>query len=383
MKKSHKSALSLLLSILMVLLCVMPAQAAQTQPTLKHMSPVTTVFVGQKLQVSGVQPGDTTDYVTTIEEAAQILREGLEDRQSEVAVPVLTTRSDDQLMRDILDAALVHTGVPTQGDYLHWQLGTVYMGLSGYSYGSDRYLILTYTPTYYTSADQEEQLDHAVDALLDQLNVYNASDYNKVRAIYDYICNNVVYDHAGLAAGNSNLIYTAYAALINGTAVCQGYANLFYRLALELGVDARLIAGTGNGGPHGWNIVELDGKYYNLDATWDAEYAAQDRDYAFFLRCPANFGDHYRYAEYDDATFHSAYPMGAEDYTPVTGPIPGDIDSSGKVNSDDVIRLLLHVSMPSLFPISVDADFTGDGFVTSDDVIRLLLHVSMPSIFPL
>lgn len=63
--------------------------------------------------------------------------------------------------------------------------------------------------------------------------------------------------------------------------------------------------------------------------------------------------------------------------------ILGDINGDTKVNSDDVIRLLLYVSMPSLFPIEAEADFTGEGDVTSDDVIRLLLHVSMPGMFPL
>lgn len=63
--------------------------------------------------------------------------------------------------------------------------------------------------------------------------------------------------------------------------------------------------------------------------------------------------------------------------------IPGDIDGNGEVNRDDVIALLLHVSMPAAFPISVPADFNGDGLITRDDVIQLLLHVSMPDAFPL
>ena len=62
---------------------------------------------------------------------------------------------------------------------------------------------------------------------------------------------------------------------------------------------------------------------------------------------------------------------------------PGDIDENEEVNTDDVIQLLLHVSMPDMFAINVDADFTGDGQVTTDDVIQLLLHVSMPDVFPL
>ena len=63
--------------------------------------------------------------------------------------------------------------------------------------------------------------------------------------------------------------------------------------------------------------------------------------------------------------------------------ILGDIDGSDTVTTDDVVQLLLHVSMPDIFPIDAIADFNGDGFVTTDDVVQLLLHVSMPDIFPL
>ncbi len=63
--------------------------------------------------------------------------------------------------------------------------------------------------------------------------------------------------------------------------------------------------------------------------------------------------------------------------------IPGDIDGNGTVNRDDVIALLLHVSMPAAFPLNIPADYNGDGVITRDDVIQLLLHVSMPDAFPL
>ena len=63
--------------------------------------------------------------------------------------------------------------------------------------------------------------------------------------------------------------------------------------------------------------------------------------------------------------------------------ILGDISGNRIVNRDDVIQLLLHVSMPEEFSITVPADFTGDGKVNREDVIQLLLHVSMPGAFPL
>ena len=382
MKRSTRSIGALLVSLLLVAQFTMPVRAAQIQPQFETLAPASAVIVNRQLQVSGPMPGDEQDYVTAEEEAAQLLREGLQARKQEIAIPFYTQNNDDQLMYDILMMALAHTGDPTQGDYLQWHLGKVWMLQDGYSTGTEYYLTLTFTPEYYTTAAQEAELDAAVDALLDQLDVYDAGDYEKVCAIYDYLCQNVTYDYAGLAAG-SDLVYTAYAALINGTAVCQGYANLFYRLALELNVDARLIPGTGAGGNHGWNIVELDGKYYNLDATWDANNAQTGREYRYFLRSQENFPDHSRKAEYNTAAFHADYPMGEENYTPAPEAVPGDIDGDRTVTRADVIRLLLYVTLPSRYPINVKADFTGDDSVTRADVIRLLLYVTLPGRYPL
>ncbi len=63
--------------------------------------------------------------------------------------------------------------------------------------------------------------------------------------------------------------------------------------------------------------------------------------------------------------------------------IHGDINNDQKVDSDDVVQLLLHISLPNIFPVDINVDFTGDGVVTSDDVVRLLLHISLPNMFPL
>ena len=63
----------------------------------------------------------------------------------------------------------------------------------------------------------------------------------------------------------------------------------------------------------------------------------------------------------------------------------GDIDTNASVNTDDVVALLLYITMPDVFslPAGVDADFTQDGEVDAEDVVLLLLHVSMPDNFPL
>lgn len=219
-------------------------------------------------------------------------------------------------MSSLVDLAVVETGVCTEGDYLAFQLGIVdiqgsYYELDGYSYCE-----LTYDLNYYTTAAQEAELTAKLQRVLDGFAFTAATpDYEKVQTIYDYICNSVTYDYDTLEDTSYVLKYTAYAALINGTAVCQGYAVLLYRMLMECGISCRVISGIGNGGPHAWNIIELDDRYYNADATWDTSCAQVGIDYQYYLRCENNFDDHARDAEYMTADFHAKYPMSSEDFT--------------------------------------------------------------------
>ena len=104
----------------------------------------------------------------------------------------------------------------------------------------------------------------------------------------------------------------------DGTAVCQGYSLLFYRLALELGVDARFIGGyTDDGEPHAWNIVKLGDEYYNLDSTWDAGY--DESEYKYYLRGSDFFDEeHLRDPEYVTDQFYNEYPVPEYDFDPST-----------------------------------------------------------------
>lgn len=210
-----------------------------------------------------------------------------------------------------IEQAMAHTGVPTQGDYLRANFRGAAYGYSGSSGAATVQLQLSFQFEYNDNADQEEQMDAAVSALLAQLSP-SGTDYQKIRTVYDYITANITYDYTNLNDDTYLLKYSPYAALVNKTAVCQGYAGLLYRLALEMGVSCRMITGTANGGGHAWNIIGLDGSYYNVDATWDAGLT----DDTWFLLTDSNFSDHTRDSNYASASFYSAYPMGTENYTP-------------------------------------------------------------------
>ena len=223
------------------------------------------------------------------------------------------------IMERIYQLAIAHTGVGNEGDYLRWHLKSCEEGFN-YSYtqeGNQTRVVYTFKffLTYYTTKAQEDAVTDKVQQVLSQLNLAGKTDYEKVKAIYDYLCDNVVYDNANLNNQSYDLKFTAYAALINGTSVCQGYSNLLYRLALEAGVDCRFIFGQSQGGNHSWNIVKLDGVYYNLDATWDAV----TKDYSFFLKTDGNMTDHTKDPEYIEPAFLAAYPLASSDYA-----IPGN-----------------------------------------------------------
>ena len=199
----------------------------------------------------------------------------------------------------------VHTKNPIEGDYLKFQYRqykvTRYLVASG-----SRYCYLIFMDVVYmTDSAQEAAVSTAVSDLLGSLGINSMDSYSKIKTIYNWICQNVSYDYAHV--GNTEYLkqFSAYGALVERTAVCQGYAVLLYRLLLESGVDVRVIPGTGNGALHAWNIAELNGVYYNLDSTWDA---GKDL-YGYFLCSENDFLGHVRLDDYRTDEFMTLYPM--------------------------------------------------------------------------
>ena len=274
------------------------------------------------LYASNTGDGEHYDAKT----AGELIRDDLVDRDTTISVnayceSTFETYEDDaeKLVFDVFEHAMMHTGNPDEGDYLLWHYEGFEVELSDATFdGEILRMTITYTMTYLSTAAQEAEMDTAVVNLLNSLNVSQADDYTKLKAVYDFICSEIEYDYE-----NTYLLkHTAYAALINRKAVCQGYATLLYRLALSLGIDCRLIAGRSNGDNHGWNIAELDGLYYNLDSTWDAGRT----DYQYFLVAPDNFKDHTRFEDYTTESFQKDYPMADSDYV-YDGPESNLVDS--------------------------------------------------------
>lgn len=133
---------------------------------------------------------------------------------------------------------------------------------------------VTITFNYTNSGDiatQKKELDKAIQTIIEKNIKSGMTDYEKVKALHDYMVLNTAYDYENL---NRNTVpddsYNAYGALVKHTAVCQGYAESLDILFAEVGLKSQVITGRmTNGMDHAWNLVQLDGQYYHLDATHD------------------------------------------------------------------------------------------------------------------
>ncbi|MCD8020466.1 MAG: hypothetical protein LUF92_13065 [Clostridiales bacterium] len=95
------------------------------------------------------------------------------------------------------------------------------------------------------------------------------SDYEKEKAIHDYLVENVSYGYPEGVETEDSSAYNVYGALVEGKAVCNGYAQAMKLLCDLSGVECDMISGQAEGESHAWNLVCLDGKWYHVDVTWD------------------------------------------------------------------------------------------------------------------
>lgn len=97
-----------------------------------------------------------------------------------------------------------------------------------------------------------------------------STDLQKEKALHDRLIKLCSYDTAAAhSPGAYQDSYSAYGALVNGKAVCQGYAQAMKLLLSSAGLKCLYITGQANGGSHSWNIVQICRKWFYLDATFD------------------------------------------------------------------------------------------------------------------
>ena len=240
------------------------------------------------------------------------LRKGMLARQACIRINYRGTLQEDMEKKalDMLEMVFEtnEPDIPDDADYLEY----TYQGVSAELISFFGIYQVTYHFDYLETQEETEYTGRQVEAILSELDIKDTDDYTKVKKIHDYIVKELDYDE-GLSRA------TPYEALTTGKATCQGYATLFYRMAEEAGVPCRIIGGTADGQPHAWNIVKLDGLWYNIDCTWDDPVGKGVDKYKirheFFLKSDnRSFLMHIRDGKYQTSEFQKKYPMAKKDY---------------------------------------------------------------------
>ena len=272
---------------------------------------------------------DAEAACTSYSEAAEMIRTAMADREVTFDVPIDFdfyydgSVSGKKLISEAVKYPGTGSGKGNLGDYLACSFKKWGARISQ---DDDFNFVFTFTLTYYTNSSQEAWLKQNVSTALNGLGLNGKNEFQKISAIYDYIASKVVYDDA---EGRSSsvihpLSYSAYGALHDGKAVCQGYSTLFYMMCNEAGIGCRIVTGQANGSngteDHAWNVVCMGGKWYNVDVTWDTVYKRAGRSYKYYLKNNADFEEHYRDDEFTSSSFNAACPMASASYATASAP---------------------------------------------------------------
>lgn len=119
-----------------------------------------------------------------------------------------------------------------------------------------------YTCTAQVREQRQAEIDAAAEACISGTDA-GASEYERIKYVFEYIVNTVDYDEN--APDNQNI----YSALVGKSSVCAGYSRAAQYLLGKLGIEAVYVVGSVEGqGAHAWNIVCCDGRYYQMDVTF-------------------------------------------------------------------------------------------------------------------
>lgn len=204
----------------------------------------------------------------TVSLTATILQK-LKARSASFAVEVPGSASASlQTVDQAFDAAM------KQDDYTNYTI-------KSYSYSSKsdgKTATVAVKVVYWENAAQTAYVNARSKQILASILKPGMNDHQKVKAIHDWVLLHVAYD-------STLRKHSAYDALVSGQAVCQGYASLTYRLLTDAGIPARIAEGTVSTGAHAWNLVKLDGKWYELDTTFDDPVpdVAGRTEYGYYL----------------------------------------------------------------------------------------------------
>ena len=154
-------------------------------------------------------------------------------------------------------------------------------GITWHIENKNGYSEVDMTFKYYVNKSQYKKVCNIADDIARSMSGW--TDYEKIKATHDFL----------IEINNYNIGSDGpYRALYKGQSNCNGYALSFMAIMRECGIPCTYETGDN----HAWNSVMLDGKWYNIDVTWD-DSGVWDKEggtlYNCFLKNNSEWGDHH------------------------------------------------------------------------------------------
>lgn len=172
---------------------------------------------------------------------------------------------------------------------------------------------------------RKAELDEVCDEIISSLSDPD-DEWQTELEIHDYIIENCRYE----IAEGEHVYSSAYGALVNGAAACEGYSKAMQLLLDRAGIENYVICGTvtdddGVQGPHMWNIVKINGDFYHLDCTWNDPKDDESENHLYF-----NVNDEMISQTHSDFSYDFGCSATAENYYNKMGTSFGKYNSSHK-----------------------------------------------------
>lgn len=292
-------------ALLAALLFSLPAAAAPAEPHPYYPTGGVAEYTLTEVPATDNAPLTLQDD-RTLEE---IIVEGLRNVEESISIPVgmlpFTSREET--------ADIYFAIVRAHPEFF-------YVG-NGAGFSTRGSYVVSFSPQYDEALSQSSVIsafNARVEEILDETIAPGMSQVEMALSLHDYLVLHCAYDWyvANGEDAPSYNVYTAYGALVEGNAVCQGYAMAYNLLLNKVGMETEYV--TSSTINHGWSLVKIGDIWYHVDVTWDDptfDFSGYSHDlpglcsHDYFLVSTAKMADHgeFTVSQTTGTTYESGY----------------------------------------------------------------------------
>lgn len=257
----------------------------------------------QTESASSAATAAATNPVSFEDQVSAIILAGLNERRTEISIDdAIEPRSvPASEIESLIDRVFsVYQTLFLEHPEFFYLNGSINVSYS--KEGQQGYLVsMTVKPVYWEKfADLDDsklaKMINDVEAVVSQVSADIRSQtgvpWQQLLLLHDWLVSHIVYDST-LNQQTNNM----YSALIEGSTLCQGYAQSFQLIAQRMGFTVVMVMGDADGIGHAWNVVKLDGKYYHVDVTFDDPLpdggSAGPVEHVYFLRSDSQLAENH------------------------------------------------------------------------------------------